>query len=348
MQRVIIADVKSAPENGALKGHVLAVAQNYVDIFRGAADIYVAGGPSYQGKFRKFIPLPYNVITGDSAWKNKWRVLGNVRHLLRECKGDIVVMQSNAVSTAMLGIALFKKKGTKLLMIQYNTDALSSPLKRLLYRLAMRRIDGILCPLKDIAEAYGRKACIVPDYIYSARQDSAPLPYEERTYDFCMLGLICRDKGMLEAVRHLAGSACKVLIAGYPAEQKIGEELEAACRGADHMNLQLRYLSAEEYVSYIRKSRYCVLNYSGAYARHTSGVVFDMLFHGTPVIGSRCKALQMVEEFGIGRNYSSIEELVPQELLQKEVHDSFLRALNAYYQQHLEYREKLIHFVLQP
>lgn len=345
MSRVIIADVKSHLEDGVLKGHVLAVAGNYVNLFRRAASLYVAGGPAYEGKFANFLRLPHNVVTGDATWKNKWRVLSNLRHLFSVCRGDTVVLQSSAVATAFLGICLFKKRDTRLYMIQYNTDAVSSPLKRFLYRWVRRKIDGIICPEEYIAAAYGRPACLVPDYIYADEHPQSPLPYDERSYDFCMLGLICRDKGMVEAARHLAGSGYRVIIAGSPSEAGVGEELEAVCNRADNIELRLRYLASEEYLDLIRRSRYCILNYSGAYSNHTSGVIFDMLFNGTPVIGSRCKTLQVVEDYGIGRNYAAITDMKPQEVLQADVHAAYLHHMQRYYEAHRAYQQRLLTFL---
>lgn len=42
---------------------------------------------------------------------------------------------------------------------------------------------------------------------------------------------------------------------------------------------------------YLEASKYAILNYSGEYSNRSSGVVFDTLFNGVPVIGKKCQYL---------------------------------------------------------
>lgn len=347
MRRVVISDVRSYVRAGVFRGHGRAVAEHFLKVFRGACDCRVAGGPAYSEHFQDIIPLPYNTVGEQGFVRSKWRVLSNLRTLFRSCRHDAVILQSCAVVTAFIGIALFKKPETKLFMIQYDKEGVRSGLKRFLFRLAKGKIDGIICPHEDIGRAYGLPYCVVPDYIYT--EDAAPsaaLPYAEKPYDFCMLGQIWRSKGILEAARHLAGKPYKVLVAGMPSEEQgLREELEQLDKEADNIEMHLRYLSPEEYEHYLSASRYCILNYSGCYSERSSGVVLDFLFHGVPVIGSHCRALQFIEENGLGKTVERMEDFQPSEVLQEPVHQAYISALQTYYAKHREYREKLIRFI---
>lgn len=271
----------------------------------------------------------------------------NLFSLFRQGCNDTIIIQSCAVVTAFLGIALFKPKGAKVFMIQYDRAGISSWLKRFLFRLAKRKIDGIICPHEEVGTAYGLPYCVVPDYIYTGESSQESfVPYARRQYDFCMLGLIWRSKGFVEAARLLAGTPYKVLIAGMPSQEEgLREELKEICDAAENIELHMRYLAADEYDAYIRQSRYCILNYSECYSQKSSGVVFDFLFRGVPVIGSNCRTLQFIAENGIGRIYNDIRDFHPSEVLQETTHQQFLTALLAYYQKHLEYRDQLFHFV---
>lgn len=348
MNRVIIADVKSNVDGNTFPGHGRAVAEHYLKAFQGSADVHVAGGPIYSRYFKNTVLLPYNAEVSAPGVLNKWRVLSNLYALFKLCRNDTLIIQSCAVVTAFLGIALFKRKETKVFMIQYDADGVSSRLKRFLFYLAKRKIQGIICPHEEVGEAYGLPYCVVPDYICSEVPSADDfIPYSRRQYDFCMLGLIWRSKGFVEAAKLLAGTSFKVLVAGQPsAEEGLQDELESICRNADNIELQFGYLDEETYDSYIRQSRYCILNYSECYSQKSSGVVFDFLFRGVPIIGSRCRTLQFVAENALGRLYGDIKDFNPEDVLQESVHEEFMAALQKYYQLHLEYRKRLVSFVI--
>lgn len=134
--RLIVADVRSTSTDGIAAGHYFTVAQNYLDLFGAEMDVRIAGGPVYGDRFGdKLIRLPHDYIAGSSAVRNKRAVFQNVRALLREAQDDVIVLQCSAVATAYLGLALFKKKETRVYAIQYSTDGVNSVLKRGLYAL---------------------------------------------------------------------------------------------------------------------------------------------------------------------------------------------------------------------
>lgn len=273
-----------------------------------------------------------------------------MRRLFRLCRKDTVVMQSSGVVTAFVGLILFKPAETRVFMILYNEEALNSRIKRLIYRFAKRKISGILCPNEKIGKAHSLPYCVVPDYIYCGDGDTRhtkTIPYADKKYDFCMVGLIWRDKGMVEAARHLAKTSCRVLIAGsLSGEEGLEDDLRSACNGAENIELRLGYLSEEEYDDAIRNSRYCILNYSGAYSKHSSGVVFDILFRGVPVIGRKCSTLDFIGEYDIGSLFDNVKEFEPSAVLQETAHANFLKNLQSYFAIHNRYKKKLIQFVL--
>ena len=152
--RLIVADVRSTSTDGIAAGHYFTVAQNYLDLFGAEMDVRIAGGPVYGDRFgNKLIRLPHDYIVGSSAARNKRAVFQNVRALLREAQDDVIVLQCSAVATAYLGLALFKKKETRVYAIQYSADGVNSLLKRGLYALCRRKISGVICPNAAIGAA---------------------------------------------------------------------------------------------------------------------------------------------------------------------------------------------------
>lgn len=218
--RLIVADVRSTSTDGIAAGHYFTVAQNYLDLFGAEMDVRIAGGPVYGDRFgNKLIRLPHDYIVGSSAARNKRAVFQNVRALLREAQDDVIVLQCSAVATAYLGLALFKKKETRVYAIQYSTDGVNSVLKRGLYALCRRKISGVICPNAAIGAAYGRPMCVVSDYISTGTMQP-PVPYAQKRYDFGMVGLITSDKGVVEAAKQLRNTPYRVLIAGRVQERR--------------------------------------------------------------------------------------------------------------------------------
>lgn len=342
MSRIVIADFNTHCDRGTCLGHSFAVADNYLHLFDSAI---AAGGPIYAERFTRAEILPHQTDETHGTIVNKWLALRNLRELFRRCRNDILVMQSSAVATAFFGMALLRPRVRKLFMIQYNRDALNTRFKRLLYRLVSHYIDGIICPTEAVGKAYGRPYCIVPDYIYTPQQPINRVPYEQKTYDFCMVGLICRDKGVIEAAQVLAGTPYRVLIAGRAESLDIAEELRRICASAPNVELNLQYLSEEEYAESINASRYCILNYSGAYSQHSSGVVFDILFRGVPVVGRACESLHFISDTKTGILLDDIRNLRPEILMNTDVYEGFLRQIELYQQSHRKHQERLFRFL---
>ena len=186
--------------------------------------------------------------------------------------------------------------------------------------------------------------CVVSDYISTGTMQP-PVPYAQKRYDFGMVGLITSDKGVVEAAKQLRNTPYRVLIAGRVQEAPLETELRAVCAGAKNIELRLEYLSEAAYDEAIRQCRYCILNYSENYSLHSSGVVFDILFRGVPIVGSRCGTLQMVEANELGKTVSSMADFAPERLLDEAVHDRYVRNIARYCQSQAQEREKLRDFL---
>ena len=347
MKTLYIADIKSQSINGASEGHYFPVAANYYTIFKNSCKTLIAGGPIYATKFAtNTYLLKYNTNEQDSIIKNKIKIFRNMMDLFsHKNENYIIIIQSSAVATALIGIALFKRSQSRIYMIQYNTECINSYFKRILFNIAKNKIDGIICPSKEIGEAYGIPFCVVPDYIYTNNKPTVFIPFTEKLYDFSVLGLICEDKGVIDVAKKFKNTKYKVLIAGKPQNENIKKELINICKNSPNIILKFSYLSEEEYDSSIKNSKYCILNYQGAYSEHSSGVVYDILFKGVPVIGRKCKYLNFIEKNNLGIIYDDIQNLNPDTILEPAKYDFFLHEITIYYQKHNKYISELKKFI---
>lgn len=346
MRRVIIADAKSFSRNGKSTGHYFTVADNFLEVFYDKCKVIVAGGPLYKGRYEEMIELPYDTTPQSPSLVNKARVVMNLFSLFKQLKeDDVLVLQNNAVATTFFALSFYRGKNP-IYMIQYNQMGLDSGVKKWLFSQAKKKINGIICPDASIGAAYCSNYCVVPDYIMTEKQFSKLNAGElSKKYDFGILGIITEDKGVVEAAEQLAQTDYSVLIAGRSANEAIREKLISICKGKENISLILEYVNDEDYDRYLRQIKYCILNYSDAYSKHSSGVIFDTLYRGTPVIGRRCKFLQVIEDNKIGFLFDNISECDFEQLLdEKRVHE-YQYNLRKYLKQQLQVGNKLDQFL---
>ena len=347
MKKLIIADVKSSNNHGKCTGHYFAVAQNYLDLYQSVCEVKVAGGPIFATRFKKdnLFPLPYDFKSTKNKLLNKWKVLQNCRHLFRNTSiDDIIILQQSGLSTAIMGIALFAARKRNIYLIAYDTEAVTSFTKRLIYQFAKSKIKGVLCPNKSVADAYGISNCIVTDYIYPEDKKTIPIAYENKKYDIAIVGSIWPDKGVLEAVKCLSKTQYRVLVAGK-GDKTITKQIEDICKSAENIELHIGFVKDEDYCKYIRQARFCMLNYRGVYENRSSGVVLDILFNGTPIIGHRCKALNFVENENVGILFDIIENFDFSITHNKNLYISLMDGITNYLYKQKLYKQKVIDFL---
>lgn len=353
---IIIADLRSnCSYKGLSTGHYIPVAKMYQELFKEECNVFVAGGPVYESSFSKdgFIKLPFNV-SGDSVF-HKLKLFCNSICLFTKAKGRTIILQQSSDVTTHLALALFYWGGSKLFLIRYSCHGINSKLKQFIYTLCRYKIDGIICPDQRVADAYKRPHIIVPDYIYVDKARAVtPLPFSDKKYDFCMIGRISEEKGIVEIAEILAKHDYKTIIAGKPQTQELADKLRQICQNSSNIELVLDYISDEQYYQYLNDSKYTILNYKGEYSERSSGVVFDTLFAGVPVIGCRCKALQFIEANSVGCLYDSSIDLFTQKdnglylydtLFDNGRYFKYLENIERYRDSHTTYARNLIKFV---
>lgn len=345
-QTLTIVDINSKNDNGRCTGHFVHVAGMFRKLFSAHVKTRIAGGPVYNHYFGpdELLPLPYDNIEGRWKPRAKWHTLRNC-FALPNTPGNILLFQHAALSVALLWLALTRKRCAKIFLIVYY-DTLNSPWKRLVYRLAKPKIDGILCPGEEIGQRYERPFMVVPDYFYLPSEEPEVLPYEARAYDFCVVGLISKTKDVAGIIRKIRGTAHRLVVAGKCRDHEYAAQLQQLAAGADNIDLRLDYIPADEYGRLLAQSRYCLMNYTDDYAIRSSGVALDAVFHHTPVVGRQCGALQFIGERSLGFLYAGLEEFDPRSVLSKERFDHCRQGIDAFLQANRQAAGSLIDFCL--
>lgn len=347
MKHIVIADLKSNNNYGICTGHYYALAENYRNVFSDITTVKIAGGPIYKNKFKidDLELLPFDYIAGDSRIKNCWRMIRNAACLFSKVNtDDIVIIQDSQPYMILIALLFTYRNTSNLFQIHYSDEPIKRPLYACLYMFFKRNVKGNLCPNDRIGRAYGVPYCAIPDYLYSSIGNKSSWGFQEKKYDFCLIGRISEDKGVAEAVKTLSNKQCSVLVAGQVQVQEEGLEILKSASRNGNIKTVLKYLSDEEYALCLQKSRYCVLNYNGSYADRSSGVALDTIFRDVPVVGKRCSALQFIEDFHIGYLYDDIEQLNVANLLSEEIYRGYVDSIGVYKERHISYKSKLCEF----
>lgn len=350
-KELVIADLRSNNNAGKCTGHFVPVAKMYQNLFHDRLHVRVAGGPIYTNSFemQELLLLPNSVVAGiDAPVVRLFKILENCWVLYRNTtKDSIVVMQQGSDVITHIVLFLFWFSRCKLLLIRYSDEAVNSIIKKTIFYIVKKRINGILCPNSKVGEAFSCSYCVIPDYIFTGPKcTNSSIEFSQKKYDFCVVGRLNHDKGVIETARKFQNKKETLLIAGNPIDAHFSRELSTICKGSDNIDLRLGYLSDQEYSNSIKQSRYCILNYQGEYSKRSSGVVYDTIFAGIPVVGCKCEALQFVEENGVGYIYDNIHTFNPDFVINNTLYKSYLENICKYRQSHSIYWEKIVNYVL--
>lgn len=343
-KKIYIADIRSNSSNGKSTGHYVPVAKMYQKIFR---NTIVAGGPIYKKYFsdNELYLLPYNISA--TSFNDRIKLMKNCIKLFNAAKDQIIILQQSSVVTTFLGILLFYHCKSKLYLIQYSNECFKSKIGRMLYKMIKHKINGIICPTKELGKKFGVPSCIVPDYIYIEDSNISETykDYDKTIYDFCILGRIAPEKGVVECAKKFVNTKYKIIIAGKPQTKELENNLKDICGNATNIKLVLDYISEKDYSNILVNSKYALLNYQKEYSDRSSGVVFDMLFNKVPVIGSTCKTLQFIQDKQLGYIYNDIKEFNPEIVMDKNLYNSYINNISSYRKEHQKYISSLITFI---
>lgn len=348
LETVVIADIKSQISDGEIIGHYVAVANNYNDVLKEDYNVQIAGGPTYSKYFTDAILLKHDTESGKGKIRNQIFALQNAFEVIKKVKKDILIFQHNGMMSILFALLTSKVKCKVFLIQYYDTVNERGIFSRWLFNAVKKKITGILCPGNSVGKIFDMPYCVVPDFFYKKNisSNSIELPQD---IDFGFYGVVSYDKGVLEAVRRLGQYDCSIVVAGRAGKLDIDKEMIAELLEYAKKNrrivVDLRFLSTNEYESYIKRTRYCVLNYSGVYMNRSSGVIFDALYARKPVLVKRRDLTKFVEEWNLGFAYDSIDEVNFDFIMRDDVYRKYQENIEIYLTEQERQIEKLIQFI---
>ena len=340
---VVIADISSIKMNNTIYGHYGKVARMYLNLLGKTAR--AAGGPVYKNRFAdsEMVDLPYDFELSSMGTKQGRRLfkkcsIKNGIHLFKTVKNSVIVCQPYSFLSWMTAILLTKKRN-KIYLIEYRNE-LDKKLNRILYKLAKRKIDGVLCPNDKVGQIFGLPYLVLTDYIYDKTE--MPAHSENAKYDFGVIGIMSRDKDVADVVKTFTGTDYKVLIAGHFG----GRKDEVCGQYTDNITVVDKYLTNEEYEQAFSDSDCIILPYGDAYKNQSSGVIFDVLFRAKPVITKDFESFRFVKDSGAGVLYNhTLAELDFEKVTSKENKEKMYANVCRFIEQNKAQREKLAEFL---
>ncbi len=346
MNKIIIADITSLRNGENSFGHFFQVADMYRDIF-GCNNTIVAGGPVYRKKYHLVYALKYDVDLKElegtiSRIVCKAKEVINCINVLRRLNKDFIIFQDYSNTSLFLGILLCKTK-SKLFLIQYKSEV-EKFYRKFLFSLIRDRISGIIVPNKKVGEKYKVPYLVVPDYIYT--HDKFPEKKEAYEYDYGVFGIIREGKDVVGVAMKFIGSKKKIIIAGSVQSKILLEKLTEISINNKNIIFINKYLSQKEYKFYFNNTRVIILPYTDDYYEDaSSGVVFDILFAGKPVIARRFPVFSFIKEKELGLLYDKLEEINFENLWSREEYSKFQKNIEKYICINRDNKKRLVNFI---
>ena len=350
MENVIIADITGLHKNENSFGHFFRVAKMFEEGLCQDCNVTIVGGPVYKGYSGNKEILKYDVDlqelqTAVGKVRAKIKEVFNGIAVLKKYKNSIIIFQDYSNTSMLLSICL-KKTSNSIFIIQYKSE-IDSGVNAFLYKIARKRISGVLCTKKEVGEKYENSYLVMPDYIYTDCQNKCKqVENSEYRYDFGIFGIIRKGKDVVGVAEKFAGIERTLLIAGSIQDADMKKSLEKLAKENKNITVVNRYLSEEEYNRMISATRCMILPYVDEYYNESSsGVVYDALFAKKPVITRRYEIFNFVETYRIGILYNTLNDVDFSEVMQEKEFLTYKKNIEGYLSDNQAYAQKLKAFI---
>ena len=310
--------------------------------------VVVAGGPVYSSYTGNKELLKYDVdlreldVTGTKLKAKIKEVLNGIQ-VLKKHENSVIIFQDYSNTSLFLSICLQKTK-SPVYIIQYKCE-INSGVNALLYKLAKKRIAGVLCTKKEVGEKYDIPYLVTPDYIYTDTK-KVEKESEEYSYDFGIFGIIRKGKDVVGVAKRFVGIERTLLIAGSIQDEDMRKDLENLAKENKNIVVINRYLSEEEYNHMISATRCMILPYVDEYYNESSsGVVYDALFEKKPVITRNYEIFDFVRAYKVGILYNSLNDVDFSEVMNESEFLICKDNIQSYLSDNQAYAQRLKEFV---
>lgn len=314
VKNVIIADITGLHKNKNSFGHFFRVAKMFEEGLCHDCNVTIVGGPVYRGYSGNKEILKYDVDlrelqTTVGKVKAKIKEVFNGIAVLRKYKKSTIIFQDYSNTSMFLSICM-QKSNSAIYIIQYKSE-IDKGVNSFLYRIARRRISGVLCTKNAVGEKYGIPYLTMPDYICTDTDGSKKLDLNnEYRYEFGIFGIIRDGKDVVGVAKKFVGIKRTLLIAGSIQELNMKKSLEKLAEENENIIVLDQYLSEEDYNNMISATRCIVLPYVDEYYNESSsGVVYDALFAKKPVITKKYEIFDFIRQYKIGVLYDNLDDV---------------------------------------
>ena len=320
-EKLLIADCLGKHDGkGVPFGHYIMFFEQYYQILKDNFEISLGVTKEYQKHLNfcdKFFTIRFGLNYGNTY--KKYNIFDKYISILKGIINIITVLNSNyniiifqqiKNMFSLIPFALYL--GKKRIFIIVYKDYLNSGgkikrlLKRLLYVLAKRKIEGLIVGMEELGKIYNHNYLAIPDYLYINK--SIVNPDMSIKYDIAVLGIINISKQVIDIVSSFYKTKYKIIIAG---KFKNEEQYKKVCQfNADNIIIINDYISREKYNDILQSTKFVALPYNPTtYKLNSSGVFYDAIYHFKPVIASNTEFFKRVEKNKIGYVYKhSIRE----------------------------------------
>lgn len=350
MENVIIADITGLHKKENSFGHFFRVAKMFEEGLCQDYNVTIVGGPVYKGYSGNKEILKYDVDlqelqTTVGKVKAKIKEIFNGIVVLRRYKNSIIIFQDYSNTSMFLSICM-QKTNSAIYVIQYKSE-IDVGINSLLYRIARRRISGVLCTKNDVGEKYGIPYLTMPDYIYTDPDGAKKLELNnEYLYDFGIFGIIRKGKDVVGVAKKFVGIKRTLLIAGSIQDKNMKESLERLAKENENIIVLDRYLLEEDYNNMISATRCMILPYVDEYYNESSsGVVYDALFAKKPVITRKYEIFDFIRQYQMGILYDTLNDINFSEVMKDNEFSTYQNNIEKYLFDNHAYILKLKKFI---
>lgn len=344
MKSVLIADITTLTEEDKIYGHFAKVAKQYESILSEKYNVLIGGGKTYSKYFPdgKVLKLPYSILRSQNYGSIKNKFQNKMHEFVNACVAlksgcDIIVFQNLNETPIYLGLLLFHK--SQVYLIQYQ-KGLTGRVKKILYRLVKKHIQGVITSSDAVGEFYQRPYVVVPDYFPMNKEYKS---VQKIKYDALIIGTINNWKDYESVIQIFSGTDLTLVIAGKFNDKKYLETLKKGT--TENITFIDKYLTDDEYISLIEESKFIILPYKHQYEEKSSGVLLEALYDNRPVIVPDMKSFKMVKEFNLGIVYKELDTEILNQLKDEKAYQQYKEALSDFIKKQEEGKGRLLNFI---
>lgn len=292
-KKILLVDYYgTCDEKGKPIGHSAKVLKEYSELISDEFEIGAAISPCLRSNIdniEHIYPLKYDIraYRTNSIFHrilDKFKLFANIRQVLKIKGYDIIWFYRTDFFLFLYFCIFVYLKKTKMVAQIYQDSFADGILGKILYyfyQKGVRKFDGLIFNQKGMGKEFNN-VIYIPDYCYYEEKYGVyrKMPKQEKVACFGTMNPYKKLEELVDVFNH---NGYKLEIKGYFYDKNRYQKLLEMKK--DHITIEDRILTEEEYYSFIAESKYSILPYDMVqYAGRTSGVLQESLFLNSIII----------------------------------------------------------------